>query len=613
LLSSIPDIVFFKNLRGRYLGCNPEFARFSNRNISEIIGFTDHDLFSKEIADSFREQDRRMMEQGVPRHNEEWITYADGARILIDTYKAPLRDAAGQVIGILGISRDITERKRTEDLLRLREAHLSAIIENQPGLVWLKDAESRFLAVNHSFAQACGLQSPDRLTSKTDFDIWPEELAKKYRADDAKVIASKKSFITEEQIFDAGESKWFETFKTPIFDAGGIVIGTTGYSRDITERKNAEDVLLQMSDRLKLAVRAGGVGIWDYDVVNHKLIWDDQMYLLYGITRDQFSGVYDAWRTGLHSEDLQRGDNEIQMALRGEKEFDTEFRVLWPNGITRHIRALALVQRDVFGKPLRMVGTNWDITEIKKAEKLLRELDQRKTAFVANVSHELKNPLSVIRESMTLILDKVAGDVSEQQKEILVMGKRSTDRLIRLVSDLLDLAHIEAGKMVLKRERVDICALVDEVLKTYEREISKKQLVLQRKIQPDAGFLLGDRDKLTEVIINLLNNAIKYTPRGSITVGVTGSPKEIRFEIADTGPGIPEEYFEKIFDKFERIMTEKQEGTGLGLPIAKDIIELHQGKLWVESEPGKGSTFIFTLPLGVSSPVSRDSERQPFG
>ncbi|MFH1801188.1 MAG: HAMP domain-containing sensor histidine kinase [Candidatus Omnitrophota bacterium] len=236
------------------------------------------------------------------------------------------------------------------------------------------------------------------------------------------------------------------------------------------------------------------------------------------------------------------------------------------------------------------------VKQVSAQNEKLKQLDARKSAFVANVSHELKNPLAMIKESMALLLDKVPGNITEPQKEILDVGMRSTDRLIRLVTDLLDLSQIEAGKMKLKREKIHIDTLVDEVLKTYEAEISKKQLVLQKKIQPNLTALMGDRDKLTEVIINLLGNAIKYTSQGSITVKLTGSAKEIRFEIADTGPGVPEEYREKIFDKFERILAEKQEGTGLGLPIAKNIIELHHGKLWVESEPGKGSTFIFTLP-----------------
>ena len=233
---------------------------------------------------------------------------------------------------------------------------------------------------------------------------------------------------------------------------------------------------------------------------------------------------------------------------------------------------------------------------LKRSNEKLREVNQRKSDFVANVSHELKSPLSVIKESTDVLLEEGNGALNERQKEILEIGRSSTDRLMRLVTDLLHLSKIESGKMELKKEKIDIGILVEGVLKTYEGEILTKQLMLQKEIDPSVGFLIGDGDKLTEVIINLLNNAIKYTPQGSLTVKLTGNVREVRFEITDSGPGILPEYREKIFDKFERILTEKQEGSGLGLPIAKDIIELHHGKLWVESEPGKGSTFIFTLP-----------------
>jgi signal transduction histidine kinase len=235
--------------------------------------------------------------------------------------------------------------------------------------------------------------------------------------------------------------------------------------------------------------------------------------------------------------------------------------------------------------------------ELARINEKLLEVNQRKSDFVANVSHELKNPLGVIRESMVLILDKFVGEVSPEQKEILEMGKRNVERLIRLVSDLLDLTKIEAGEVELKREEIDPGVLVKDVLKSYEREISKKRFFFREEIHSSAGVLWGDHDKLTEVIINLLSNAIKYTPEaGNITVKLEGNEKELRFEIADSGPGIPEDYREKIFDKFTRITMEKQEGTGLGLPIAREIIELHKGKMWVESEIGKGSRFIFTIP-----------------
>jgi PAS domain S-box-containing protein len=436
LLTSIPDIVFFKDGSGAYLGCNPEFERFVGREAREIVGSTDRELFGEEVGRQFREEDRAMLALGGPRHNEEWITYPDGSEALVDTFKAPLRDSDGRLVGLLGVSRDITERKRAElelqqqsrlqellvglsstyislpldavedvirsslrelgefvgadrvyvfeldfvagtasnthewcasgiepqmevlqdipvdgfgdwlavhrrgekmvipnvqalppgemrdvlekqgivsllavpmmvdgecagfvgfdsvrcrhtyteseqhllsvfgsmladvrrrqqaeaelrrtaDSLAQRESYLTAIIENQPGLVWLKDTESRFLAVNRAFAASCGQGAPDNVTGKTDLDVWPEDLAKAYRADDARVIAGGRPIAVEEPIFDKGVKRWFETFKTPVSDATGEVIGTTGYSRDITGRKRAEEELLDVNRRLEQAV-----------------------------------------------------------------------------------------------------------------------------------------------------------------------------------------------------------------------------------------------------------------------------------------------------------------------------------------------------------------------
>lgn len=236
------------------------------------------------------------------------------------------------------------------------------------------------------------------------------------------------------------------------------------------------------------------------------------------------------------------------------------------------------------------------LRELKEANKKLKEMDMRKSAFVANVSHEFKSPLTVIKESIALVIDGILGEVGPKQKEVLESGKRQTERLIRLVMDLLDLSKIESGKMEIKREKVDMAELTKEMLKTYAKDLSDKGLALKEEISPETGIVWGDRDRLTEVVVNLLNNAIKYTREGGITVKLTGTDDDMRFEIADTGSGIAKEDLTKIFDKFERVTAEKQEGTGLGLPIAKDIVELHKGKIWVESEFGKGSRFIFILP-----------------
>jgi PAS domain S-box-containing protein len=169
-------------------------------------------------------------------------------------------------------------------------------------------------------------------------------------------------------------------------DEQGRVLGVFAVGRDITERKRMEASLLQTSDRLSLAAHAGGVGIWDYDVLRNRLVWDDQMFRLYGITREQFGGAYEAWQAGLHPEDRQSGDEAIQRALRGEESFNIEFRVLWPDQTIRHIRGFATVQRDASGRPVRMIGTNWDITAQKRAEEALRESEENFRTFFESMT-----------------------------------------------------------------------------------------------------------------------------------------------------------------------------------------------------------------------------------
>ena len=251
--------------------------------------------------------------------------------------------------------------------------------------------------------------------------------------------------------------------------------------------------------------------------------------------------------------------------------------------------------------------------ELEEKNKKLKELDQLKSQFVSNVSHEFKTPLAIAKECINLVLEKHFGEVTSKQKDTLEKGKNTIERLLRLVTDLLDLARIESGKMSMKREEISMGRLLEDVLATYETELVKRSITIDKRVSAGAGTIWADADKITEVMINLLSNAIKYTPdNGMIKINLTGDHGQISFEIEDSGPGIPKKDQARIFDKFERIQAEKQEGTGLGLPIAKDIIGLHKGKLWVESKPGKGSKFSFVLPRDVrmSFPRKRESKQR---
>lgn len=234
--------------------------------------------------------------------------------------------------------------------------------------------------------------------------------------------------------------------------------------------------------------------------------------------------------------------------------------------------------------------------ELEQINGQLKELDRMKSDFVANVVHELRTPLTIIKGNLDNIDKGFAGEVHPKQKEILGDVFRVINRLARLVNDLLDLSKIESGKMELNKESLDIAALAGEIVKTFETLASAKNVSLVKEFPGNALNVNADKDKLTQVFINLMANAIKFTDKGSVTIRIIDMQGEVEVEIQDTGPGIPQDQADKIFDKFVRVVAEKKEGTGLGLPIAKDIVVLHKGRMRVESEVGKGSKFIFILP-----------------
>ena len=269
---------------------------------------------------------------------------------------------------------------------------------------------------------------------------------------------------------------------------------------------------------------------------------------------------------------------------------------------------------------------------LEVSHRKLRELDQLKSDFVSNVSHELRTPLTAIRMSVENLLDGVVGEVSPTLQRYLTKVQNNTDRLVRLISDLLDLSRIEAGRIELYRTKVDLGDVIQDVVDSLRPMAAEKELELSVIPAPTIFIVFADRDKLQQVLINLTGNAVKFTPSGgSITISTqcaaaavsgpsipenaaplpTGSPvalpsgdsappRYVEVCVADTGEGIPPDELEAIFDKFHQVRREnryKAQGTGLGLSIAKSLIELHGGRIRVESEPGKGSRFIFTLPI----------------
>jgi two-component sensor histidine kinase/CHASE1-domain containing sensor protein len=291
--------------------------------------------------------------------------------------------------------------------------------------------------------------------------------------------------------------------------------------------------LRRMNDRLLLAARAGGVGIWDYDVVSNNLVWDDQMYFLYGAAPDNFSGALDAWLARVHPEDRQRGDHETQLALRGEKEFDTEFRVLWPEGTIRNIRALAVVQRDAAGKPLRMIGTNWDITAQKQAENTIAASLLEKETMLKEIHHRVKNNLQIVASLLNTQSSYLQNDKAREAFQESIDRVRAMAMIHAQLYEFQDLTRIDFGRFIQD--------LIGNIIQSYGGAEFPVEITMDV-----GGVSLGIDNSipcgliLNELVSNALKHAFPEKKEGTIHIRMRLEDNRVTITVQDNGIGFPE-------------------------------------------------------------------------
>jgi len=289
-------------------------------------------------------------------------------------------DGEGTIVGYIGTLTDITERKQAEIALQESQQFLQTVLDTFPQSVFWKDRDSRYLGCNRNFLRDAGLASVTDLVGKSDYDLpWSREQAEAYRANDQEVIhtSEAKLRIVESLINAKGDLIWLETNKLPLRNRLGEVIGILGTYQDITARKQTEQQLQCLSERLNLALQSAPIGIWEWDIINDVKLWDDQMRKLYGIDVGEAGDFYQAWLDSIHPADQVATNTAIQKALRGEQEYEAEFRVIRPDGKLHYIKAYGLVERNQQGEPQRMVGLNIDISDRKQAEQALRSSEAR--------------------------------------------------------------------------------------------------------------------------------------------------------------------------------------------------------------------------------------------
>ena len=607
-LSSIPERVF--------TDVNNTFLNTLGYSRDEIVGKTGMEIgvFPDPVQQS--EIFEKLYKDGRIADAELQVRCKDGS-IREGLFSGEIIISQG-VQYFLSVMIDITKRKQVENALLLSTEQWKAIISASPDGIGLVSLDGKIQLVSDRLVEMYGYTfwQKDEFLGKSIFEFIDPSSHRLLSENIEKLFAGEKeNGVTEYLALRKDGSRFYADVNSSLlFDHNGDPVNILFIERDISDRKKSEEELRRMSERLSLAAHAGGVGIWDYDVVNNSFVWDEQMYRLYGITNDQFGGGYAGWRSCLHPDDLQRGADEIRKAIKGEKDFNTEYRVVWPDGSIHNIRALGSVQRDSSGIPLRMIGTNWDITESKKVSDMLlaanaqadilREkaeaANRSKSEFLAAMSHEIRTPMNGVISMTSLLMDM---GLTEKQLHYAQIIRSSGEALLSLINDILDFSKIEAYKLDLEVLDFHLTKIMNDTLELMNVKAEEKGLALHYDIDQDIPqFLRGDPGRLRQIVLNLIGNAIKFTAQGKVELHVhldeyIGGWVRLHFDISDTGIGVPPDKQENIFSPFTQAdssVTRKYGGTGLGLAISKQLAEMMGGTIGVKSENGRGSTFWFT-------------------
>ena len=521
------------------------------------------------------------------------------------------------------LRREITERMKAKKVIKDSQALYLSLVENLPVHVLRKDLDGRFTFANKLFCDLLG-KPLEKIVGKTDFDFFPEKLAQKYRQDDQRVIETGEVFETVEENKSDGLTSYVQVMKSAVRDAGGNVVGVQVIFWDVTERHEAEAALEQERYLLHALMDNLPHSIYFKDANSHFIRINKGLTNYFGLS-DAAEALgktdYDFF-TEEHASEA-KADEELVMQTN-QPVLDKEEKETWPDGSETWVTTTKLPLYNEQGEIVGTFGISRDITERKRTAEALRaakeaaEVASRaKSDFLATMSHEIRTPMNGIIGMIDLLLST---NPTDQQRTYLELASQSTETLLRLINDILDFSKIEAGKFELDLVGFKLRDTIGDTLQTLAGRVSEKGLELTCHI-PSAipDDLIGDPGRLCQVIVNLTGNAIKFTEEGEIAVSVNmesiiGDDVHLHFSISDTGMGIPMDKQQIIFEAFRQAdssMSRRFGGTGLGLTISSHLVEMMGGRMWLESEMGKGSTFHFSAVFSLQKDAQIEPEPGP--
>jgi len=536
-------------------------------------------------------------------------------------YHCQPQQMAGQVTGRVWSFRDVTERRRALEALRQSEERFRQVVENAEEWVWEVDAEGLYTYVSPVVRQILGYE-PEELVGRMHYrDLLDPDDAASVTRRLQEVFARQDAFKGLESCHRRkdGTQVWLASSGSPLVDQQRRLIGYRGVSVDITERKRLHEILDRKQRNLEAIFDAAPVGMLLVDTQMRVRRANDSIRQLCGRDYPQIINYLPGQALGCiyASSTLEDGSQTcgVSEACKDCALIGTIRKALDLNMPVHGIEIQPTIYVDgrdvqpslsVSAEPVIIDGVQYavvsvhDITARVKAEKELMEAMELKSQFISTVSHELRTPLASMKEAVLIVLDGVAGPINEDQRHFLDVAKRNIDRLSRLINDVLDFQKLGSGRMQFNMQPNDLAKVAEEAYATMLAYASKRQIHMSFSAQPNLPKGTFDSDRIIQVITNLLSNAIKFTPEGGkVTIDLGTQADQFVIKVSDTGLGIPKEALPRIFERFYRVQRPGKEikGTGLGLAIVKAIVTAHGGRIDVESEVNKGTTFTVWLPI----------------
>jgi PAS domain S-box-containing protein len=578
---------------GRIETINDSFEQLFGYRREEVIGKSSLDLKMFAHPADREEAVRRLGAEKALRDFDIDIRTKSGeirqASLSVELF------SIGSETFMLTVLQDITERKQLEERLRASEERLAGFLDSTRDTFFALDQKWCFTYVNRQFGETLGLE-PQELIGKAYQNSPPLYAGADVEQHFRKVFAER--VPVHFQVGGPYTGRWFDVSVYPNLD------GISVFGVDRTEQNQAQEILREREEILRLALDAGKAGAWAWDPNTSSLQWSDGYYRVFGFEPDSIEPSAEAGLSRVHPDDLQRIETVVKEALEHGKQVDEVHRVVWPDGSVHWVRGISHAFYDTEGRPYRMAGIAIDVTQQKQGEETLAQYaaqlarsNQELQNFAFIASHDLQEPLRKIVGFGNLLQKNLENQLEENNADIFRRMQGAATRMQAMIQDLLDLSRVNTqGQPFVP---VDLNQIAAEVISDLESHIE----LARGEVRVDPlATIEADLTQMRLMLQNLVGNALKFHKPGEpplVRISVESRPEQrIALMVEDNGIGFEMQYFDRIMEPFQRLHGRSEfEGTGMGLAICKRVVERHHGTIEARSEPGKGTKFIVTLPL----------------